>query len=109
MYNTLLYMFQQLCTYFQDAGVLIFGGGGGYVHVLSGHCSRQQISVIYEGYLFLEGYLFTGILLFFSTEKRNLKNDFGLAARNRLSLSLPLSLSSLSYFLSFSKQKRIEK
>ena len=33
-------------------------GGGGYV--LSGHCSRQQISVKNEGYLFSEGFLFTG-------------------------------------------------
>ena len=28
-HNTLLCMFQRLCTYFQDTGVLIFGGGGG--------------------------------------------------------------------------------
>ena len=34
------------------------GGGGGYV--LSGHCSGQQISEKNEGYLFSEGYLFTG-------------------------------------------------
>ena len=27
--NTLLCMFQRLCTYFQDTGVLIWGGGGG--------------------------------------------------------------------------------
>ena len=33
------------------------------------------------------------------------KRLFGLAARNRLSLSLPLSYSPLSYFLSFSIQK----
>ena len=33
------------------------------------------------------------------------KKDCGLAARNRLSLSLPLSFSSSSYFLSFSKTK----
>ena len=39
-------------------GTYIGGGGGGYV--LSGHCSRQQISVKTEGYLFSEGYLFTG-------------------------------------------------
>ena len=38
--------------------------------------------------------------------RQNLKKGlFGLAARNRLSLSLPLSFSSSSYFLSFSKQK----
>ena len=41
--------------HFQDTGVLIFGG-----YVLSGHCSRQQISGKNEGYLFSEGYLFTG-------------------------------------------------
>ena len=35
-HNTLLCMFQRLCTYFQDTGVLIFGG-----NVLSGHCNRQ--------------------------------------------------------------------
>ena len=40
--------------------VLIFGGGGGGGYVLSGHCSGQQISVNNEGYLFSEGYLFTG-------------------------------------------------
>ena len=35
--------------------------------------------------------------------RQNLKKDFfGLAARNRLSLSLPLSFSSSSYFLYFS-------
>ena len=38
-------------------GTFFWGGGG---HVLSGHCSRQQISVKNEGYLFSEGYLFTG-------------------------------------------------
>ena len=55
--NMLLCMFQRLRTYFQDAGVLIFGG-----YVLSGHCSRQQLSVKkIEGYLFSEGYLFTGV------------------------------------------------
>ena len=38
--------------------------------------------------------------------QQNLKERlFGLATRNRLSLSLPLSFSSSSYFLSFSKQK----
>ena len=54
-HNTLLCMFQRLCTYFQYTGVLIFGG-----YVLSGHCNQQQISVKTEGYLFSEGYLFTG-------------------------------------------------
>ena len=53
--NALLCMFQRLWTYFQDIGVLIFGG-----YVLSGHCGRQQISEKNEGYLFSEGYLFTG-------------------------------------------------
>ena len=53
--NNLLCMFQRLCPYFQDTGVLVFGG-----YVLSGHCSRQQISGQNEGYLFSEGYLFTG-------------------------------------------------
>ena len=48
-------MFQRLCTYFQDTGVLVFGG-----YVLSGHCNQQQISVKTEGYLLSEGYLFTG-------------------------------------------------
>ena len=38
--KALLCMVQRLWTYFQDTGVLIFGG-----FVLSGHCSRQQISV----------------------------------------------------------------
>ena len=28
-HNTLLCMFQRLCTYFQDTGVLKIGGGGG--------------------------------------------------------------------------------
>ena len=49
-------MFQRLCTYFQDTGVLKFGG-----YVFSGHCSRQQISGKNEGYLLSEGYLFTGL------------------------------------------------
>ena len=40
---------------FQDTGVLIFGG-----YVFSGHCSRQQVSGKMKGYLFSEGYLFTG-------------------------------------------------
>ena len=39
--------------------------------------------------------------------RQNQKRLFGLAARNRLSLSLPLSFSPLSYFLSFSIQKRV--
>ena len=36
----------------------LYSGGGGYE--LSGHCNQQQISVKTEGYLFSEGYLFTG-------------------------------------------------
>ena len=50
------------CACFSDCahtcriqGVLIFGG-----NVLSGHYSRQQTSGKNEGYLFSEGYLFTG-------------------------------------------------
>ena len=38
VHNTLLCIFQRLCTYFQDTGVLIFGG-----YVLSRHCTRLQI------------------------------------------------------------------
>ena len=55
--NKLLCMFQRLCTYFQDTGYLYFGGGGGggEGYVLSGHCSRQQISGKNEGYLFRRG------------------------------------------------------
>ena len=52
-------MFQRLCT-FQHTGVLIFG-----VYVLSGHCSRQQISVKMKGTYFSEGYLFTGFYSIF--------------------------------------------
>ena len=48
-------MFQLLCTYFKVTGVLIFGG-----YVLLGHCRRKSISLKNEGYLFSEGYLFTG-------------------------------------------------
>ena len=70
-HKTLLCMFQRLCTYFQDTGVLIFGGGGGYV--LSGHCNQQDISVKTEGYLFSEGYLFTGFYFFWSW--KNMKVD----------------------------------
>ena len=55
--NTLLCMFQRLCTYFQDTGVLIFGG-----YVLSGHCSRQQISGKNEGVLIFGGVLIYGVL-----------------------------------------------
>ena len=55
--NTLLCLFQRLCTYFLDKGYTFIWG----YHVLSGHFSRQQISVKNEGYLFSEGYLFTGL------------------------------------------------
>ena len=43
-HKTQLCMFQW--SYFQDTGVLIFGG-----YVLSGHCNQQQISVKTEGVL----------------------------------------------------------
>ena len=56
-HKTLLYMFQRLCTYFQDTGVLIFGG-----YVLSGHCNQQQISVKTEGVLIFGGVLIYGVL-----------------------------------------------
>ena len=51
------------CACFSDYGHFswiqgyLYWGGGGYV--LSGHCSRQQISVKLKGYLFSKGYLFT--------------------------------------------------
>ena len=61
-HNTLLRMFQRLCTYFQDTGVLIFGGGGGGGYVLSGHCNQQQISVKTEGVLIFGGVLIYGVL-----------------------------------------------
>ena len=53
--DTLLCMFQRLCIYFQDTGVLIFGG-----YVLSGHCGQEQISVKYEGVLIFGGALIRG-------------------------------------------------
>ena len=55
-------MFQRLCTYFQDTGVLIFGG-----YVLSGHCNQQQISVKTEGVLIFGGVLIYGVLRYFQT------------------------------------------
>ena len=55
--KTLLCMFHRLCTYFQDTGVLIFGG-----YVLSGHCDQQQISVKPEGVLIFGGVLIYGVL-----------------------------------------------
>ena len=56
-HNTLLCMFQRLCTYFQDTGVLIFGG-----YVISGHCNQQPISVKTEGVLIFGGVLIYGVL-----------------------------------------------
>ena len=56
-HKTLLCMFQRLCTYFQDTGVLIFGG-----YVLSGHCNQEQISVKTEGVLIFGGVLIYGVL-----------------------------------------------
>ena len=56
-HKTQLCMFQRLCTYFQDTGVLIFGG-----YVLSGHCNQQQISVKTEGVLIFGGVLIYGVL-----------------------------------------------
>ena len=55
-HKTQLCMFQRLCTYFQDTGVLIFGG-----YVLSGHCNQQQISVKTEGVLIFGGVLIYGV------------------------------------------------
>ena len=55
--NALLCMFQRVWTYFQDIGVLIFGG-----YVLSGHCGGQQISVKIEGVLIFGGVLIYGVL-----------------------------------------------
>ena len=55
--KALLCMVQRLWTYFQDTGVLIFGG-----YVLSGHCSPQQISVKNEGVLIFGGVLICGVL-----------------------------------------------
>ena len=54
-------MFQRLCTYFQDTGVLIFGG-----YVLSGHCNQQQISVKTEGVLIFGGVLIYGVLRYYA-------------------------------------------
>ena len=47
---------------------IFFLGGGGYV--LSGHCSRQQISVIYERVLIL------GFTFFFLNRKEKSQKDF---------------------------------
>ena len=41
------------------AVLMVLGGGGGYV--LSGHCSRQQISVKNEGVLIFGGVLIYGV------------------------------------------------
>ena len=56
-HKTLLYMFQRLCTYFQDTGVIMFGG-----YILSGQCNQQQISVKTEGVLIFGGVLNYGVL-----------------------------------------------
>ena len=55
--NTLVCMFQLLCTYFQVRVVLIFGG-----YVLSGHCSYSKLQYEMEGVdlLIFGGYIFTG-------------------------------------------------
>ena len=60
---TLLCMFQRLCTYFQYTGVLTTYVRGMYFP--AGHCSREKISVKTKinGYLFSDGYLFTGFSL----------------------------------------------
>ena len=76
--KTLLCMFQRLFIYFQDTGVLIFGG-----YVLSGHCSQQQISVKNERYLFSEGYLFTGVLRYLPERNTRI---CGTVRRNRKGL-----------------------
>ena len=76
-HNTLLCMFQRLCTYFQDTGVLIFGG-----YVISGHCNQQQISVKTEGVLIFGGVLIYGVLRFFPvfssqvSEKKDFSQTF---------------------------------
>ena len=57
-------MFQRLCTYFQDTGVLIFGG-----YLLSGHCNQQQISIKTEGVLIFGGVLIYGVLRYFTLER----------------------------------------
>ena len=54
--NTLLCMFQRLCTYFQDTGVLIFGG-----MYFRGIAADSKFQEKMKGYLFSEGYLFTGL------------------------------------------------
>ena len=50
--NTLLCMFQRLCTYFQNTGVLTWGGGGGlYFRSIAADSKFQEK---------MKGYLFTG-------------------------------------------------
>ena len=48
-------MFQRLCTYFQYTGVLIFGG-----MYFRGIATDSKFQLKLKGYLFSEGYLFTG-------------------------------------------------
>ena len=78
-HNTLLCMFQRLCTYYQDTGVLIFGG-----YVLSGHCTDSKFQQKLKGYLFSEGYLFTGF--------------YGIESGNNNGAYLFISNNSESYF-----------
>ena len=72
--NTLLCMFQRLSTYFQDTGVLIFGGT-----YLRGIAADSKFQEKMKGYLFSEGYLFTG---FYGTSfSQNTNNQFSKARR----------------------------
>ena len=50
--NTLLCMFQRLCTYVQDTGVLILGGGGGGGMYFRGIAADSKFQEIMKGYLF---------------------------------------------------------
>ena len=77
-HNTLLCMFQRLCTYFQDTRVLIFGG-----YVLLGHCNQQQISVKTEGVLIFGGVLIYGVLRYVASagERVDLLDDYDFPAR----------------------------
>ena len=63
--NTLLCMFQRLCTYFQDTTELILGGGGGgggmFFRGVAANSNFQEK----KGYLFPEGYLLTGFTVFY--------------------------------------------
>ena len=53
--NTLLCMFQRLCTYFQDKGYLYLGG-----MYFRGIAADSKFQEKMKGYLLSEGYLFTG-------------------------------------------------